>query len=71
MRRLDNAHRGSGERKRDRPTRQTWLRAAVGVGVWAAGCLILLGYNLFPGRMSLQVGEASPALIRAPAKGAG
>jgi putative nucleotidyltransferase with HDIG domain len=66
MRRLGNARRGNGERKRDNPARHTWLRAAVGVGVWAAACLILLGYNLFPGRMSLEVGEPSPALIRAP-----
>jgi putative nucleotidyltransferase with HDIG domain len=38
----------------------------MGVGVWAAACLMLLGYNMFPGRLSLQVGEPSPALIRAP-----
>ncbi|MDH4179360.1 MAG: hypothetical protein OEV33_02530, partial [Armatimonadota bacterium] len=66
MRRLRDARRSNGERKREWPTRRTWLRIGMGVGVWAAACLMLLGYNMFPGRLSLQVGEPSPALIRAP-----
>jgi len=44
----------------------TWLRAGLAVGVWAATSAALLGYDLFPGRLSLRVGEVSPALIRAP-----
>ncbi|UCC67240.1 MAG: HDIG domain-containing protein [Armatimonadota bacterium] len=42
------------------------MRTGMGVGVWAAACLMLLGYNMVPGRLSLQVGEPSSALIRAP-----
>ncbi len=41
-------------------------RGLIGVLTWAALCLILLGYDLFPGRVSLQVGEVSSALVRAP-----
>ncbi len=49
-------------------SRERWavaLRAAIAVLTWVALCLILLGYDLFPGRLSLKIGEPSPTLVRA------
>ncbi len=42
------------------------MRAGIGLLTWAALCLILLAYDLFPGRVSLRVGGLSPKLVRAP-----
>ncbi len=72
MKRAPNSGRGASsgpggeERRGERRDYRTWLRAGLGVMVWGALCSILLGYNLFPGRHSLRLGEPSPALIRAP-----
>jgi putative nucleotidyltransferase with HDIG domain len=66
MRRRRAARPGDGERNAAEAGWSTLLRAAIGVLTWAALCAILLGYNLFPGRLSLEVGEPSPELIRAP-----
>ena len=66
MIRLHRARRADHEQEPERPSRETWLRLALAVFTWAALCLILLGYNLFPGRVALRVGEISPKLIRAP-----
>jgi len=38
----------------------------LGLVTWAALSAILLGYDVFPGRVSLRPGEPSPQLIRAP-----
>ena len=64
--RLHIARRGNGGRKYVLPGLSTLLRVGLGVFTWAALCVILLGYDLFPGRISLKVGERSPELIRAP-----
>lgn len=66
MRRQRAARHNDDERRAVEARRGTVLRVAIGVLTWAAVCLILLGYNLFPGRLSLEVGEPSPELIRAP-----
>jgi putative nucleotidyltransferase with HDIG domain len=42
------------------------MRIGLGAFTWGSLCLILFGYHLFPGRISLRVGEQSPLLIRAP-----
>ncbi len=41
------------------------VRVGIGVLTWGALSLILLGYDLFPGRVSLKIGEPSPILVRA------
>ena len=64
--RLHIARRGNGGRKYVLPSLSTLLRVGLGVFTWAALCAILLGYDLFPGRIALKVGERSPELIRAP-----
>lgn len=64
--RLHVARRGNGGRKYVLPGLSTWLRVGLGVFTWAALCAILLGYDLFPGRIALKVGDRSPELIRAP-----
>ncbi len=66
MRRLRIPRRANGERERSWPHWDAVARGCVGAVTWAALCLILLGYDLFPGRVSLQVGEVSPVLVRAP-----
>jgi putative nucleotidyltransferase with HDIG domain len=69
MSRIRNARRRNGEPQSDPADSRTWLRAALGLLTWVALCVILLGYDLFPGRVSLRVGEVSAALIRAPRTG--
>lgn len=66
MIRLHRARRADHGQKPKRSSRDTWLRLTLALFTWAALCLILLGYNLFPGRVALRVGEISPRLIRAP-----
>ena len=66
MKRLRVARKRNGERKNRWPHWPTAMRAGIGVVTWAALSLILFGYNLFPGRLSLRVGETSPVLVRAP-----
>ena len=66
MKRLRVARQRNGERKNRWPQWPTAMRAGIGVVTWAALSLILLGYNLFPGRLSLRVGEPSSVLVRAP-----
>lgn len=66
MKRSRAARRLPGERKRRWLEASTWERVAVAVVTWAALSVILLGYNLFPGRVSLKLGEPSPEQIRAP-----
>lgn len=58
--------RGNGEREKPWAHRDAVVRACIGVLTWAALSFMLLGYNLFPGRVSLQVGEVSSTLVRAP-----
>ncbi len=66
MKRLRAVRQRNGERKNHWLQRHTAMRAGIGLLTWAALSLILLGYNLFPGRLSLRVGESSPTLVRAP-----
>ena len=66
MKRLRVARKRNGERKSPWPHWPTAMRVSIGVVTWAALSLILFGYNLFPGRLSLGVGEISPVLVRAP-----
>ncbi len=66
MRRLHTPRGANGEGERSWPRWDGVARGLIGVLTWAALCLILLGYDLFPGRVSLQVGEVSSALVRAP-----
>ena len=66
MIRLHRARRAEHGQEPKQPSRDVWLRLALALFTWAALCLILLGYNLFPGRVALRVGEVSPKLIRAP-----
>ncbi|MCJ7750506.1 MAG: hypothetical protein MUQ65_05370, partial [Armatimonadetes bacterium] len=66
MKRLRVARKRNGERKNGWPHWPTAMRVGIGVVTWAALSLILFGYNLFPGRLSLRVGETSPVLVRAP-----
>jgi len=67
MTRLRVARRENGSNeKRPRPRLQAAMPIIIGLLTWAALCLILLGYDLFPGRVSVEVGEPSPMLIRAP-----
>ncbi len=58
--------RGNGERKPAFRELRTWLRIAIAFLTWAAICVILLGYNLFPGRVRLDESEISPVEVRAP-----
>ncbi len=66
MKRLHSARRADGERRRRWPHWPTVMRLGIAVLTWAVLCLILLTYDLFPGRVSLRVGELSPELVRAP-----
>ncbi len=67
MTRLRVAPRRNGERRKGRwPHLDVAMRVSIGLLSWAALSLILLGYDIFPGRLSLQIGEPSPVLIRAP-----
>jgi hypothetical protein len=66
MRRLRLRRRRNGERPNRWPHWSALTRVGIGLLTWAALCLTLLGYNLFPGRLSLWIGEPSPALVRAP-----
>ena len=65
MKRLRAARPRNGEQANRWRHWPTAIRAGIGLLTWAALCLILLGYNLFPGRVSLLVGEPSPTLVRA------
>ena len=66
MKRLRAVRRRNGERKDRRLNWTGVMRAGMGLLTWAALCLMLLGYDLFPGRISLHLGEPSPELVRAP-----
>ncbi|HUU54900.1 MAG TPA: HDIG domain-containing protein [Armatimonadota bacterium] len=66
MKRLRAARQRNGERKNQWPHWHPVMRVGIGLLTWAALSLILLGYNLFPGRLSLRVGEPSPLFVRAP-----
>jgi len=66
MKRLRAARRRLRERREPWPHWEATMRVGIGLFAWAAISLILLGYDLFPGRLSLQVGEPSPVLVRAP-----
>lgn len=66
MSRPRNPRRANGEPKSAWRELRTWLRLAIACFTWAAIVVILLGYNLFPGRLRLKVGDLSPAEIRAP-----
>jgi len=67
MRRFRLSRRtNGGGRKWEWPDLRTWLRLALAVFTWGTVCTILLGYNLFPGRVWLHVGEISPVEVRAP-----
>jgi len=58
--------RGSGQRRPCGLVADTWMRLGLAVVTWAAMSFILLGYDLFPGRVSLRLRERSPSLVRAP-----
>jgi len=66
MSRARSARRGEGGRKWKVVGSGAWVRGALWLLAWAAGVFPLLGYNLFPGRVSLRLGERSPSLVRAP-----
>jgi len=66
MRRLRLRRRQQGERPNRWPHWNALMRVGIGLLTWAALSLTLLGYNLFPGRLSLRIGERSPVLVRAP-----
>ncbi len=66
MKRLRAARARNGERSNRWLNWPIAIRALIGLITWAALSLALLGYNLFPGRLSLKAGERSPVLIRAP-----
>lgn len=66
MRRLRLRRLRNGERPNRWPHWSGLTRVGIGLLTWAGLCLTLLGYNLFPGRLSLRIGEPSPALVRAP-----
>ena len=65
MRRLRAARRRNGERRNRWPHWTLMMRVGIGVLTWAALSLIILGYDLFPGRLSLKIGEPSAVLVRA------
>jgi hypothetical protein len=60
------ARRGNGERELAWRDFSAWLRVGLACFTWAAIGVILLGYNLFPGRVRLRLGELSPIEVRAP-----
>jgi hypothetical protein len=66
MKRLRAVRRRNGERNNRRPDWTGVMRAGMGLLTWATLCFMLLGYDLFPGRISLHLGEPSPELVRAP-----
>ncbi|MFB3880043.1 MAG: HD family phosphohydrolase [Armatimonadota bacterium] len=66
MKRLRAARRRDGERTNRWINWSAATRLGMGLLTWASLCFMLLGYDLFPGRLSLQPGEPSPELVRAP-----
>ncbi|MGD0110356.1 MAG: HDIG domain-containing metalloprotein [Armatimonadota bacterium] len=66
MSRSRSARRSNGARTWTAVGSLTWIRIGLGLFAWAGAGLILLGYDLFPGRVSLRLGERSQVLIRAP-----
>jgi putative nucleotidyltransferase with HDIG domain len=66
MSRSRSPRRANGERRSAWRNTRLWLRGAIALATWGATYAILLGYNLFPGRISLRVGELSPVEVRAP-----
>ena len=66
MRRLRSARRREGARRWHLIRSLPWARVAIALFTWAATGLVLLGYDFFPGRVSLRLGQRSPSLIRAP-----
>ena len=66
MSRARSARRANGVRTWTTVGSLTWMRIGLSLFAWAGAGLILLGYDLFPGRVSLRLGERSTTLIRAP-----
>lgn len=58
--------RGNGERRSPWRDLAAWLRAILALVSWLAIGVVLLGYNLFPGRIRLKEGDISPLEVRAP-----